>query len=360
LTHPIILAYSLFIAGLYASIVTIIERNYKKFGLSVLLLIIVVLPAVFLRFMEGPLAPKYAINLQLALRVYPDDATRFSYIKGTPFYGFAPQVVKITGLNPENLLEAFFSWSYVWLLVISLLWSLFNLKRNTIAPFVFSASLLVLLCGIPYTGWLVGYFVTAGMLWRSPWAVPIGLITVALFTDLVKFLLQSFTPGIQSKTFHAQIILGLTCILCIVPVVHSSIQKDHPLASTLLAQNYSKKKLERLAALGNYLENNLKKPSLFVAEFELMNYLPGLSSKAKVVYFRTPKYTPRSVDLDKLGILLSPDLSIPLRKRLNILRRYQIQYILVDDPSLKDFYANNAKFFHVQQANNLWIVEFEE
>ena len=360
MTHPVILAYSLFIAGLYTSIVTLMEKNYRKFGWSITLLVITVLPAVFLRFIDGPLTTRYAVNLELAIDAYGDGETRFSYIEGTPFYGFDLERVKILTGEPEqeNLIQMFFSWSYLWLLVLGFIWSILNIKSK-IAPFIAATSSLVLLCGIPYTGWLLGYFVSAGMLWRSPWLLPIGLIGVVLFTDFATFLSHKLGTNVQSKLFNPQLILGLTSIICIVSVVHFSVKNYDTMVPALLSLDKYRNKLERLTAIGNYLESNLEKPSVFAARFELMNYLPGLSSKAKVVFFRTTKFTPDSVDRDKIGLVLSTDVSVPMRQRLNILRRYRIQYILIDDPSLKDYYASHTEFFHVQKTNHFWIVEFK-
>jgi hypothetical protein len=101
----------------------------------------------------------------------------------------------------ENPVQTFFSWSYLWLLVLGLVWAIFNLRKKIIAPFIAATSLLVLLCGIPYTGWLVGYFVSAGMLWRSPWLLPIGLIGIVLFAELLNFFLQKGSASVQPPDF---------------------------------------------------------------------------------------------------------------------------------------------------------------
>jgi hypothetical protein len=362
LTHPVILAYSLFIAGLYASIVTMIERNYKKFGVSMALFIITVLPVVFLRFIDGPSTTRYAVNLQLAIDAYGDGETRFSYIEGTPFYGFDLQRIQIQTAEPEpkNLLQIFFSWSYLWLLGVGFLWSLFNLKKKTIAPFVTATSALVLLCGIPYTGWLLGYFVSAGMLWRSPWLMPIGLIGIVLVADLVEFVSQKVTAKLQSKPFREPFILGLTSVLCIVLIAFFLVGKYNVMLPAILDQTGYKKNMERLVVLGDYLESNIKQPSIFVAPLKLMNYLPGLSSKAKVVFFRTSRFTPHAVDMDKIELVLSPQASIPIKQRLQILKQYNVQYILIDRPALKNYYARYAEFFKVQKINDFWIIELED
>jgi uncharacterized protein DUF6077 len=364
LTHPVILAYSAFIAGLYISIVTIMERNYKKFVIGITLLVITLLPSVSLRFIDGPQTTKYAVNLQSAIHAYGSQGeTRFSYIEGTPFYGFDLERIKIQkkGPNQETLLEVLISWSYLWVLGLGFLWSLFNLKkRKIVAPFIAATSLLVLLCGIPYTGWLFGYLVSAGMLWRSPWLLPIGLIGVVLFADSAKFVLDKVSSITQFKNFCGPAILGLTFILCMASISYFSVYRYDKLLPAISRLGNYRNNLERLTKLGNYLESNFEQPSVFIAPLELMNYLPGLSSKAKVVYFRTSAYSPDRVNTEKVELIFTPDTSIPMKQRMNILRRYHVQYVVIADRSLQDYYANYTEFFKIQKINGFWILEFQD
>jgi hypothetical protein len=363
LTHPVILAYSLFIVGLYTSIICILERNYKKFGVCMLLLIIIVLPAVALRFVDGPLTTRYVNNLERAIHVYGEDSGgRFSYIEGTPFYGFdlGRLKIKITEPDQENLLQAFFSWSYLWVLVIGFIWSLLNLRKKSTAPFVFATSALVLLCGIPYTGWLIGYFLVAGQLWRSPWLVPIGFIGIVLAVDAAKYLSQKVSICAQANPNSERAILGLFSAICIILMSYSSIPRYAKIKQAVANRNTYQDNLERLSLLGNYLENNLEQSSIFVAPPHIMKLLPGLSSKADVVFFRTNVYTRQPVDLDKLKLIFSPDASVPMKRRMNIIRRYQVQHVILTDHSVKDFYAHYTDLFKIQETNGFWILELRD
>jgi hypothetical protein len=127
----------------------------------------------------------------------------------------------------------------------------------------------------------------------------------------------------------------------------------------MIKPNSYNNRLENLAALGNYLETNLERPGIFVAPLELMNYLPGLSSKAKVVFFRTSAYTSHPVDLEKVNLIFSQDLSIPIEERINTLRTYHVQYILIEDRFLRDYYAGYPEFSKIQKVNTFWIIEFQ-
>jgi hypothetical protein len=363
-THPVILAYSLIIASLYVSVLCLItERNLKKLGISMLLLIVIVLPAMSLRFIDGPLTSRFVVNLQSAIDAYSEDSGgRFSYIEGTPFYGFDLErlKIKITEPDQETPLQTFFSWSCLWLLIIGFFWSLFHLKKRATAPFVFATTALVLLCGIPYTGWLIGYLVSAGMLWRAPWLLPIGLISLVLINEVVKAVSHKMSAQIEPHPVRERALLWLFSAICIVLMAYASIPRYNAMKRAILSRDMYVNRLERLSRLGNHLENNIEQSSVFVAPMDIISFLPGLSSKADIIFFRTRHFTPHPVDPAKLKLIFSPDASVQMRRRMNVLKRYQIQYVLITDRSLMNYYASYTKFFDIQEANGFWILELQD
>ncbi len=361
LTHPVILAYSIFIAGVYTSIVSFIQRDYKKFGVVVAILIFTLIPQVSLRF--APVANQPAFDLETVIEKSSVSSNEplVSSIAGTPFYGFNLERIEILTdkTNQENPLQTFFSWSYLWLLGLGFVWALFNLKKNTVAPFIAATSLLVLLCAIPYTGWLIGYAVSPRQLWRSPWLIPIGLIGAVLLTELLKFILLKVSARVQPKISAEQATFGLILTISIVLTGYFSTHAYIKNWQSSTELNKYRSSLERLATLGNYLENNIQSPSTFVAPIGLMNYLPGLSSKSKVIFFRTPQLSRYPVNMSKIkNIVLSPDSSISIEQRTELLEKYRIQYILVEDQSQKDSYASYPQLFDVQPIDGFWIIEF--
>ena len=364
LTHPIILAFSLFVACLYVILVTIVEKNPKKFGFAITLLIIPVIPSMLFRFIDGPQTDRYPVNLQSALDAYGSASeTRFSYLEGTPFYGFDLGRIKFqtSEAEQENPLEIFLSWSYLWILGTGFLWSLFHLRRKrATAPFIAATSGLVLLCGLPFTGWLLGYFVTAGMLWRSPWILPIGFIGVILLTEFLNFILQRIADRVEIKTFSEQVAFICITVICSILLANFSIHGYDSRQPLMIKPDGYAHRLENLATLGNYLENHLQQPAIFVAPLELMDYLPGLSSKAKVVFFRTSMYTPHPVDTGQLSLIFSRDPAIPIQERMSILRTYEVQYIVIEDPILREYYARYTEFSNAQKVKNFWVIEFRD
>src|SRR5258706_1102239 len=376
LTHPIILAYSITIAAFYACFLTFfIHRDYKKLGVVLVLLVVTILPSASLRFVGVPWVSKYVFGLESALHQpgafdlesaddTADAITIISYIENTPFYGFNLERVEIQipaeEINKENPWQKFFSWSYVWILGLSFFWSLFNIKKNNVAAFVGATSLLVLFGAIPYTGWLLGYLVSARMLWRVPWMLSAGLAGVILVNELLEFVFRRSQPSLKHR-FSAEVVtLSLVFLISFVLISSFSVTYYANQWARLTTLDDRKSKLQTFVDLGNDLENKLKTVSIFVAPREFSDYLPGISSKSKVVFFRTVFFTPHSVDPEKLNLIFSQDISISLKQRMNILTKYHVDYILVKDHFLKDYYASYPEFFHVQEFSNFWILEFRE
>jgi hypothetical protein len=237
-----------------------------------------------------------------------------------------------------------------------------NIKKHAVAPFIAATSALVVFSAIPYTGWLIGYFVSARMLWRTPWMIPIGLIGVTLIDQVIQFIAPKISVHRSYKfTFYLVIVTSslITAIFSIVVY-----RNDWRALNEIPAY---KNTLEKLSALGQYLEVNIDQPSIFLAAPQssdhltglftqsLMDYLPGLSSKSKVVVFRW-FYPPRRIEPEKLNLIFSTDPTISPSQRINILKRNQVQYILLDNNSIIEYYAVQPQFFDVERFENYGIV----
>jgi hypothetical protein len=378
LTHPIILTYAVFIAGVYAIIITFTERDIKGLIVTITILLAIILPVASLRFVGSPWVSRYIFGLSTPIKQpgrfdlesalnSKNITMRISIIKGTPFYGFELSLVKFQRFSNSNQISVFFSWSYLWILGLGFLWALFNLNKHPAAPLVGAASLLVLLCAIPYTGWLVGKFVSARMLWRAPWLLPIGLSA----TVLLKEVLVIWKRIIKPKKSLDGIPMGITLMICSVLIIHHSLIPYVKKWEYLPDLPRYKSKLLILSGLGDYLETNIEETSRFVATKELSGFLPGLSSKSKVTYFRNDKRTPNPPNMNAVRSLLSiDDDDVSLEQRFDFLVSYDVQYMLINDVLVKDYYNDYPEYFVVQKYNtypeifdvqgtgDLWIIEF--
>jgi hypothetical protein len=366
LIHPIILAYSIFIAGLYAALATLTNNNYKTLGIQLILLVLIIFPSASLRFpslygMEI-LAP---FELEAALVEDPKMnpiGDRITYIESTPFYGFNPEKIQIKVLQRflPTWMQFLLSWSYIWILALGFLWSLSKLKKqnNVIASFIIASSTLILLCAIPYTGWLVGYFVSARMLWRAPWLFPIGLVGVVLITDIYNIISSKLIDVSRRKTFTLNASFFSVLAVCIVVIGYFSYYLYRTKHDTLENLYAYKSVLEEQAAIGNYIETNIGQPSIFLASYDMMNYLPGISSKAKVVFFRGSIFTPHPVNQDDIDEVLSNNEDFSIQRRIKVLDRYHVQYLLIEDVSVQEYYAEYPQFFKWEKIGDYWLIEY--
>jgi len=255
-------------------------------------------------------------------------------------------------------LQTFFSWSYLWILGLSFLWGLFNLKKKTVAAFVAATSLLVLLCAIPYTGWLFGFLVSARMLWRTPWMFSAGLGALILTYEAVDFLFRQNRFQIKKQQFSTELIIcGLVFVVSSILITLFSVNY-YKQGQKLEVLDNKKNKLQKFVDLGNFLENNIETVSTFVAPADISDYLPGISSKSKIVFFRTETYSRQPVNRRKLSFVFSKNTTIT--KVTNILRQYHIDYIITPNVSLKDYYVSQyPQYFEAQKFDTFWIIEFQ-
>ncbi|NJN70887.1 MAG: hypothetical protein HC801_11865 [Nitrospira sp.] len=364
LTHPIILAYSVFIAGIYAAIITLTRRDFKTFSIILLILAVIIAPIAALRFVDDPeMGTNFAFDLDAALDLKRTE-DRVSYIEGTPFYGFNLQIIEIlTNTNTPSIWQTFFSQSYLWMLFASFIWSIFNFrKKNDLAPFITASALLVLLCAIPYTGWLVGYFVAARMLLRSTWLFPIGLAGMVLITELLGSIPTKSSTSERFVHTIQRSLQGFILLLCTILIVHFTTHHYAPRWQEFTKLSEYKTQLEEFTSLARHIDRNISEPSIFLASsIDLTNYLPGLSSKAKVVYFRHISFTPYSIDSKKafkkdLKNVFSVSESVSLQKRLRILQKYEVQYVLLDRLSQVKYYNDYPDLFDIQPVGSFWIM----
>jgi hypothetical protein len=216
-----------------------------------------------------------------------------------------------------------------------------------------------LLCAIPYTGWLVGYFVSARMLWRVPWMLPIGLICFLLLKELFIIVGNKLSAKFQLTKSYPSILNVCIPVVCILLVGYFSefVYPYEWLSSKSQLIDY-RNSLTRLANLGNYLEARIDQPSRFIAPSELMNYLPGISSKSKVVLMRNISWTPYPINLNDIKEIFSENDGISMQQRVQILEKYNIQYILTEDTLIKDYYIHNSNVFSAQNFDDYWIIKF--
>jgi hypothetical protein len=373
LTHPIITAFSIFIAGVYIGILTVLgEGTYRKFFVMAILFVIIILPITSTRFVEIPWVSRNIFHLDTPMKTpgrYDLDTalnsrgilTRITYLEGTSFYGFNLELIKIQiGNSSQNSpLLTFMSWACLWIMILGFLWSLFNLKKHTTAPFVMATSLLVLLCAIPYSGWLIGQFVSARMVYRAAWLLPMGLSCAVLSDGFLNFLRKK-TASNNLINISDKLIFSLILGICFILICYFSVNIYAQRWAVLTKLPNYKNTLTNLSAVGDYIESELKQPALFLAPNKVRDYLPGISSKSKTLIFRgvfrSPDYP--NIDESELYLVFSRKSDVTIEERKDILSKYNIQYVLIEDPLLRDYFADFPESFEIHKIKNYWIIGF--
>ncbi len=282
LTHPVILAFGLFIAGVYIVIETLIHKDYKKLAVSLFLLAIIVLPAASMRIIQLPIVTRYipalaevktkgVFDLEFALNTNQINA-RITYIAGTPFYGFNVNLERMGNGDPSknNWIQSFFAWSYLWVLGLGFLWAIFKLKKHPIAPFMAATCLLISMAIIPYTGWLLGYFVSARLLSRAGWMMQFGLIGTVLIIECFKYIPSKIRSNVHPKlqVSKEKLVLGIISLITIacIGITFSAVNISAIITRSYSTFNEYQSSLRSLAAFGDYLEQNLPNTSIIVAQ----------------------------------------------------------------------------------------------
>lgn len=352
LTHPIVFFYAALVIGICAALSAWFSKQWKPLIMIALMLIVIALPIASLRFVDHP-SNRYAFDAQTA---FDQRSTKglVSVLDDTAFYGFNPAIMKInSALSTGNdLLDMIFAWSFAWMLIGAGLWSLFHLRRSELARYIFACALLAALTVIPYTGWFIGFFVSARMLWRSIWFFPIGMASIALidsFADAIAARITIDSDSIQAR--WNRFLLAGALIVSAALIIPSAIQDKSWL--TISAVIRKTQLLSDLAQVGSYLEN-LPAPVIVAGQGPLNSSVPGLSSRSKALVFRSEGALSFNYFLSEaewkardaaLTAIFSEETSSADRKRL--MTEYDIAYLLLlrrDDLFKNDLGYNVASF----------------
>jgi hypothetical protein len=360
LTHPIPLFFVAAIGGMYALIDLIFTREWKKFAISIILFLMILAPVGVLRFLDHP-SNRYAYNLEDALGT-EEIQSRVRTIGDGFFYGFNPNILKLSFAYPTNIpaLDMILVWGLFGAGIATLVWSLFRLRDNELARMIFAASFLVAFSMIPYTGWILGFFISARMLWRTLWMYPAGLAIIVLVIEGIRLLLK--WKRIPNWLTEERIGHALSLALMI-GVIFIPIDWRASKASLASLKGYQFL-LQARAAAGAYFEN-LPHDVRVLGIDPLDTAVPGLSSKSKAVVFRpdSPHSYSYFLDFDQQAVLVADiqtimDINTPRAERLRLLEQYDVDYLIMqkNQPILAPLASDPA--FTIKNIQGVYIVQF--
>lgn len=204
---------------------------------------------------------------------------RYTFVLNDLFYGLNPGVLQFIDLELHTSFIVF-RLIPVYILILTLGISLFNLKNGKIYWYVFCSTLLVAMATIPYTGWILGYFTDARLIFRASWFMPLGFGTVLL----LQALLNKYPQNRFFTYVNRDIYINIFCFLFVSPILVFFNLTRISLFFELLDRN------SQLSDIGNYIDFQTEQPIISTAiNYDDMLLLPGVSSHTRLISFREEK-----------------------------------------------------------------------
>ncbi|HEX2935325.1 MAG TPA: hypothetical protein VHO72_08225, partial [Bacteroidales bacterium] len=343
LTHPVILFLSCAIAGGLA----VLSVLLKKTGwLSVLqlaaIIVVILLPYLGVRLSNHASQALITYDAESVSTTF--QAERYVHVVSHRFYGLNPEVLKLLNIPPEsNFYSSFqiFRLVPVTLVLLALILAFLKLRSGELYwGYIIICALLVAFATIPYTGWILGYFISARMLPRVSWFSPMGLAGALLITFLLEGMklikareklvkspeknprqLDSTTKGFMVELMFAAIML----VSVLFPRAEAYFE--------VLDSN------QQLARVGQYIDQSAETFATTIAlDYTTIQLLPSVSAQASLISFREEKdYNPHnyflSIDqiherMDASNTIRSLEASIPADERCRLLEKYHVEFVL--------------------------------
>ncbi|PWB71732.1 MAG: hypothetical protein C3F07_13305 [Anaerolineales bacterium] len=349
LTHPVILFLACVVSAGLAGIAWLLGKTdwWKLLQLAVIF-ILLLLPYVAIRRFDRY---SQAIPFDAESVITTFQAERYVNVINDRFYGLNPETLMLLNIPQESgFYPAFqiFRLVPVVLLLFALILALLKIKDGPLYWYVAACILLVAFAAIPYTGWALGYFISARMMSRVAWFSPLGLagalaIKLILGRPLKRF--SSASPKTlesgskKSDEFAKSVVTGLAAV----GILAFSVLL--PNVSTYFATLDHNR---QLAQVGAFIDQSTDGPTTVIAlDYADIQMLPSVSAHASLISFREEKeYNPHNYfmpaeeirrRMDASNTIRSLDPSIPEDKRCALLDEYQVQFVLAGNGNAEQF-----------------------
>jgi len=290
LTHPIILFYSCIVVLGITIIYWINQRaSLKKITPMVFVLIISLSPYALIRFSDIPAQKGLTFDAESASATY--EAERYIDIASNTFYGLNIELLKLIDLPVDT--RVYIAYQYfrlipVLIICCSVLLAAAKFRGTEFHWLILACGLLVIFTAIPYTGWLLGYFISSRMLARASWYMPLGLGSVLLLTEVRNWLVSHYPIYEMGKfklLIRLNLYLTLVGVLCCVsftgPLILSSLVYRLPRYFEILDQN------RQMAQIGAYIDGHTNGWSTNISlKYWPTQLLPGVSANTELISYR--------------------------------------------------------------------------
>jgi hypothetical protein len=342
LMHPVILAYSVFIGGIFVLL------NWRRVGISQKIILIatllaILLPQVSLRFASVSSQAEIPFSSQ-ELPVQGGLENMVKRWGDTQFYGFNPSILdmKLPFAEKIPLPQPIAARGWLVFPFLAAAFALRKFRKQVSAQFILACSLLGVLAWFPISGWIIGYFLSAWMLERALWLFPFGLSAVYALSgirEIIKAHLSgkertgaSSSPSNWSLLTIALLTLGLF-------LLHMR-ENNLPDLEKFSAKS---QRYRGLAVAGQELNRLISDQAYVLGSEQLNDLIPGISSKAKPIIFRIsqpsnmPYLSGTQVEARIFDTKRLFSKGVPSEEQMSLLEKYDIRFLLLPSFDLRLF-----------------------
>lgn len=350
--HPVILAYSVFIGG--ALVLFRLKRKaFLQLLLPVGILLIILSPQVALRFANA--------HSQTDIPFTPEDVPNQRGVENlvarwgdTQFYGFNPRILDMNIPYGENIPipEPIAKRGWLILPILSALFAVTRDRHNTASQFILACFLLCLLAWIPFTGWIIGYFLSAWMLERALWLFPFGLSAIHALIILRDFI-KARKPIRNSPA--ANTVLSPNWSLLTVTLLALGLFFLYMRENNLPDFDKFTRKMQRykdIAFAGQELDRQIEGRAYVIGSPNLNDLIPGITLKTNLITYRISDpanmmyFTPAEREqriADTAAIFTK---STSAEDKLSLLEKYDVRFLLLQRDDILLFEDVTARFPH--------------
>jgi hypothetical protein len=349
LTHPVTLLYVVFIVCGVVILSWLMRRiTWVNIIKIIVAILIWTIPYMVVRFSNHPSIATIPYDAEHAKGGLTVDI--LLNIRSDGLYGMSPGVLMFLDANVSPDIYIGYQWFRSIPIIITMiagLIALAKIKQGDVYLYILVSATIVVLALIPYTGPLLGYIVSARMLFRASWFAPLGLGVVAILIVCSDFVTKSISQ-ISKGSRHRWLEKPLTGLYSRLPMLGFTFFVMVGLASpsTWLVTNHAPILIptwnfnRQLAEVGDYMSKNNSKKVTVITLNDTDDFLPGVSAKAIPVTFREKGggvaihyfFTDQEYEerINESDIIQSLDPLVPVSDRIPIIKKYKIKYILAD------------------------------
>lgn len=350
-THPVILLLSCAIASGMAGFSWVLAKKTTLLRFLQLITVFAVsmTPYLVIRLSDNSSTDYFPFNAASAATSFLID--KYVRVTGDVFYGLNPEVLKFMDLP---LAEGSLSDLYQLFRLVPVSLALFGgilalrkLKDSPLSWYILSSVSLVLFATIPYTGWILGYFISAILIYRVSWFSPLGLASVVILSSIAHWRKFPSTAAVTKRTYHYKqpdriAMLSLVCFMFVIPILFYGTFPSVPNYFALLDRH------KQLARIGAYADQVSTDPVTIIAlGYRDTQLLPGISSHATLISFReetdlnghnffltTDEIRER---VHASNIIRSMDSTVSLESRCYSLEKFDVKFIVVQSENVERY-----------------------